>query len=173
MYAEENFKENNRVDNVSKVAIGYDHGGFISNEIVKKYLEVLGFRVVDLGTYSEESVDYPDFAVKVAQSVASGETDLVIMIDGAGIGSSMVCNKFRGIRTALCYDIKTIKNSRLHKVDTKGGASSPKACLQNCCQYLLARRRIRLRVYRRRVKYVFLYQLVWRSVESAVVTSSK
>lgn len=124
MYTEENFKENNRVDNVSRVAIGSDHGGFISKEILKKYLEVLGFKIVDLGTYSDESVDYPDFAVKVAQSVARGETDRGIMIDGAGIGSSMVCNKVRGIRAALCYDIKTIKNSRLHNnanVLTLGG----------------------------------------------------
>lgn len=124
MYTEENFKENNKVDNVSRVAIGSDHGGFISKEILKKYLEVLGYKIVDLGTYSDESVDYPDFAVKVAQSVVMGETDRGIMIDGAGIGSSMVCNKVRGIRAALCYDIKTIKNSRLHNnanVLTLGG----------------------------------------------------
>ena len=124
MYVEENFKENNKVDNVSRVAIGSDHGGFVSKEILKKYLEVLGFKIVDLGTYSDESVDYPDFAVKVAQSVASGETDRGIMIDGAGIGSSMVCNKVRGVRAALCYDITTIKNSRLHNnanVLTLGG----------------------------------------------------
>lgn len=124
MYVEENFKENNKVDNVSRVAIGSDHGGFFSKEILKKYLEVLGYKIVDLGTYSDESVDYPDFAVKVAMSVARGETDRGIMIDGAGIGSSMVCNKVRGIRAALCYDIKTIKNSRLHNnanVLTLGG----------------------------------------------------
>jgi RpiB/LacA/LacB family sugar-phosphate isomerase len=114
MYSKENFNENNQTDNVSRVALGSDHGGFISKEILKKYLEVLGYSVTDLGTYTEESVDYPDFAVKVAQSVARGESERGIMIDGAGIGSSMVCNKVRGIRAALCYDIRTIKNSRLH-----------------------------------------------------------
>ncbi|MEA1912070.1 MAG: ribose 5-phosphate isomerase B [Spirochaetota bacterium] len=124
MYVENDYKENNKADNVSKVAIGSDHGGFVSKEILKKYLEVIGYKVIDLGTYSKDSVDYPDFAIKVAMSVAKGEADRGIMIDGAGIGSSMVCNKVRGIRAALCYDIKTIENSRLHNnanVLTLGG----------------------------------------------------
>ena len=124
MYGDENFNENNQTDNVVRVAIGSDHGGFVSKEILKKYLAVLGYKVFDLGTFSDDSVDYPDYAVKVAQSVASGETDRGIMIDGAGIGSSMVCNKIRGIRAALCYDVKTVKNSRLHNnanVLTLGG----------------------------------------------------
>ena len=124
MYGDENFNENNQKDNVVRVAVGSDHGGFVSKEILKKYLAVLGYKVFDLGTFSDDSVDYPDYAVKVAQSVASGETDRGIMIDGAGIGSSMVCNKIRGIRAALCYDVKTVKNSRLHNnanVLTLGG----------------------------------------------------
>lgn len=124
MYTENNYKEGNKEDNVSRVAIGSDHGGFVSKEVLKKYLEVLGYKVLDLGTYSNDSVDYPDFALKVALSVSKGESDRGIMIDGAGIGSSMVCNKVRGIRAALCYDIRTIKNSRLHNnanVLTLGG----------------------------------------------------
>ncbi|MBN2049576.1 MAG: RpiB/LacA/LacB family sugar-phosphate isomerase, partial [Spirochaetales bacterium] len=71
-----------------------------------------------------ESVDYPDFAVKVGNLVASGRCDRGIMIDGAGIGSSMVCNKIRGIRAALCYNEKTVVNSRQHNnanVLTLGG----------------------------------------------------
>ncbi len=125
MYAEKNFQESNLRDNVSRVVIGSDHGGFVSKEILKKYLELIGYKVIDLGTFSEESVDYPDFAVKVARSVAAGEADRGIMIDGAGIGSSIVCNKVRGIRAALCYDIRTVKNSRLHNnsnVLTLGGS---------------------------------------------------
>lgn len=124
MYGDTEFRETNRMDNVSRVALGADHGGFASKEILKKYLEVLGYKITDLGTFSTESVDYPDFAVKVAKSVAAGETDRGIMIDGAGIGSSMVCNKVRGIRAALCYDLTTIKNSRVHNnanVLTLGG----------------------------------------------------
>lgn len=85
---------------------------------------MIGYKVTDVGTYSEESVDYPDFAEKVARTVARGDADRGIMIDGAGIGSSMVCNKVRGIRAALCYDIRTVENSRKHNnanVLTLGG----------------------------------------------------
>ncbi len=114
----------NTADNVRTVAIGSDHGGFEAKELLKVYLKSIGYQVHDVGTYGKESVDYPDFAVKVARKVASGSCDRGIMIDGAGIGSSMVCNKVRGIRAALCYDIKTITNSREHNnanVLTLGG----------------------------------------------------
>ena len=114
----------NRKDTVRRVALGSDHGGFPAKEILKAYLPTLGYRVVDVGAYSTDPVDYPDLAIKVSKKVASGECERGIMIDGAGIGSSMVCNKVRGIRAALCYDIKTIQNSRLHNnanVLTLGG----------------------------------------------------
>ena len=114
----------NELDNVKTVAMGSDHGGFPAKETLKSYLEILGYRITDVGTYSTDSVDYPDFAVKVAREVASGAADRGIMIDGAGIGSSMVCNKVRGIRAALCYDKRTIVNSREHNnanVLTLGG----------------------------------------------------
>ena len=114
----------NGKDNVRSVAIGSDHGGFEAKEVLKAYLGNLGYKIVDIGTYSKESVDYPDFAVKVARKVVSGECDRGIMIDGAGIGSSMVCNKVKGIRAALCYDLKTVRNSRQHNnanVLTLGG----------------------------------------------------
>ncbi len=118
------YDKNNLKDNAVNVAIGSDHGGFESKEILKRYIETLGYRVTDVGTENKESVDYPDYAIKVAEKVASGECDRGIMIDGAGIGSSMVCNKVRGIRAALCYDLKTINNSREHNnanVLTLGG----------------------------------------------------
>ena len=114
----------NKKDNVLRVALGSDHGGFEAKEILKQYLKSLGYRVTDVGTDSRESVDYPDFAVKVAKKVASGDCERGIMIDGAGIGSSIVCNKVRGIRAALCYNMKTITNSREHNnanVLTLGG----------------------------------------------------
>jgi len=116
--------EVNQKDNVRTVAIGSDHGGYPAKEILKAYLEMNGYVVTDVGTYSTASVDYPDFALKVARAVASGECERGIMIDGAGIGSSMVCNKVRGIRAALCYDERTINNSREHNnanVLTLGG----------------------------------------------------
>ncbi len=97
------------------VAIGSDHGGYGLKEILKKYLtEELGYRVRDVGPSSDASCDYPDFAAKVAQAVASGECYRGIMIDGAGIGSSMVANKVRGVLAACCHDVKTVINSREH-----------------------------------------------------------
>jgi ribose 5-phosphate isomerase B len=104
----------NERDNVRRVALGADHGGYEAKEVLKTYLKSLGYHVSDVGTDSTESVDYPDFAVKVAMKVASGECDRGVMIDGAGIGSAMACNKVKGIRAALCYNIKTISNSREH-----------------------------------------------------------
>ena len=115
---------NNVQDKVGCVAIGSDHGGFEAKEIIRDYLRTIGYRVTDVGTSSKDSVDYPDFALKVAKKVASGECERGIMIDGAGIGSSMVCNKVKGIRAALCYNLKTIINSREHNnanVLTLGG----------------------------------------------------
>lgn len=121
---EQEIAERNEKDKVGRVAIGSDHGGFEAKEFLKRYLEELGYRVTDAGTHSTDSVDYPDFAVKVARLVADGSCDRGIMIDGAGIGSSMVCNKVRGVRAALCHDEKTIRNSREHNnanVLTLGG----------------------------------------------------
>jgi ribose 5-phosphate isomerase B len=116
--------QTNQKDNVRRVAVGADHGGFKAKETLKSYLRNLGYHITDVGTESTESVDYPDFAVKVARKVASGECDRGVMIDGAGIGSSMACNKVKGIRAALCYNVKTVINSREHNnanVLTLGG----------------------------------------------------
>lgn len=98
-----------------RVAVGADHGGFALKEMLKGYLEdELGYRVKDVGTQSDAACDYPDFAVEVARAVASGECEFGIMIDGAGIGSSMAANKVPGILAACCHDVKTAVNSREH-----------------------------------------------------------
>ncbi len=100
---------------VKNISIGADHGAFEAKEALKQYLSVLGYHMVDVGTYDGVTkVDYPDYAFEVARKVASGECDRGIMLDAAGIGSSMVCNKVKGIRAALCWSDKTILNSRLH-----------------------------------------------------------
>lgn len=108
-----------------KIAFGSDHGGFELKEVVKKYVaNELGFEVIDLGCYSTASVDYPDVAFLVACAVSDGTADYGIMIDGAGIGSSMVCNRVPNVRAAFCHDLYTIKNSREHNhanVLTLGG----------------------------------------------------
>lgn len=96
------------------VAIGADHGGFTLKETLKSFLEDKDYSVIDCGTNNQDSVDYPDFAQKVAQLVASGTAWRGIMIDGAGIGSCMAANKVSGVRAAMCYDHATASNSREH-----------------------------------------------------------
>ena len=106
------------------VALGADHGGFPMKEGLKSVLESLGFSVLDLGTHSAEAVDYPDYAVAVARAVAEQRAWRGIMVDGAGIGSSMAANKVPGVRAALCYDLTTAANAREHNdanVLTLGG----------------------------------------------------
>jgi ribose 5-phosphate isomerase B len=96
------------------VAIGADHGGFELKQQLKSHLRDWGYQVLDLGTNSAEAVDYPDFAEAVGNAVARGEAWLGIVLDGAGIGSSIAANKVPGVRAALCYDRATARNSREH-----------------------------------------------------------
>jgi ribose 5-phosphate isomerase B len=98
------------------VAIGADHGGYEMKEHLKKVLETaeVGYTVIDCGTHSTDSVDYPDFAYAVARLVADERAWRGIIIDGAGIGSCMAANKVPGVRAALCYDQATAVNSREH-----------------------------------------------------------
>lgn len=106
------------------LAIGSDHGGFQLKQQLIQYLTGLGFKVVDLGTYSEESCDYPDFAYAVARMVSLGEASKGIMIDSVGVASAMVANKVPGIRAANCHDEFTARSSREHNdanVLTLGG----------------------------------------------------
>jgi ribose 5-phosphate isomerase B len=120
-----------------RVALGSDHGGFDLKTRLKGFLQGRGYQVLDVGTDSKEACDYPDFARAVARTVASGGCEAGIMIDGAGIGSSMVCNKVRGIRAALCYDLKTILNSRQHNdanVLTLGAGANPPELVEEMVQ---------------------------------------
>jgi ribose 5-phosphate isomerase B len=96
------------------VAIGADHGGFNLKEELRGYLAQWGYKVLDLGTSSREPVDYPDLAEAVAHAVARGDAWRGIVIDTAGIGSSIAANKVPGARAALCYDRATARNSREH-----------------------------------------------------------
>ena len=103
------------VSNRPIIAIGSDHGpSFPMKEALKPYLEELGYTPLDCGTYTPDSVDYPDIAYAVAQQVANGTAWRGIIIDGAGIGSSMAANKVPGIRAALCYNQAMAHNSREH-----------------------------------------------------------
>lgn len=97
-----------------KIAIAADHAGFKLKENIKKFLESLGHEYKDFGTDSEESVDYPDFAIKAAEAVKSKKFDRGILICGTGIGMCISANKVPGIRAALCYDTETARLSREH-----------------------------------------------------------
>ena len=107
---------NQPCDDASKliIAIGCDHGGFELKNILIKYIAELGHKVIDCGTNSKDSVDYPDFALAVAEKVSNKEACRGIVIDGAGIGSCMAANKVPGVRAAMCYDFATANNSREH-----------------------------------------------------------
>ena len=100
--------------NQKTVAIGSDHGGFEMKTALIDALKELKYEVIDCGTTSKEAVDYPDFALAVAEQVRSGKAWRGIMIDGAGIGSCMVANKVPGIRAAMAYDYASASNSREH-----------------------------------------------------------
>jgi deoxyribose-phosphate aldolase len=97
-----------------RIAIGADHGGFELKAVLAAHLRQAGHQVEDVGTSSHEAVDYPVFARAVADAVSQGRADVGIMIDGAGIGSSMVANKVPGVRAALAYDVSSARNSREH-----------------------------------------------------------
>jgi ribose 5-phosphate isomerase B len=97
-----------------KIAIGADHAGFAAKEEIRKVIQALGHTGVDFGTSSEASTDYPDYAEKVARSVASGETERGVLICGTGIGMSIAANKVAGIRAALIGDEKAAEISRRH-----------------------------------------------------------
>jgi ribose 5-phosphate isomerase B len=98
-----------------RVALGADHGGYALKEILKRAIhEDLGWEVHDCGTHSGEAVDYPDFAAAVAREVASGRSSRGVIVDAAGIGSSIAANKVPGVRCALCHDDATVLNSREH-----------------------------------------------------------
>ncbi|MCP5095254.1 MAG: ribose 5-phosphate isomerase B [Chloroflexi bacterium] len=98
------------------IAIGADHGGYQLKEQLKKMLESadFGYTLIDCGTHSTESVDYPDLAYAVASAVSNENAWRGIIIDGAGIGSCMTANKVPGVRAAMCYDQSTAVNSREH-----------------------------------------------------------
>lgn len=96
-----------------KITIAADHAGYKLKEELKKYLEELGHEAEDLGTGSEESVDYPDYAKKAAKEVAK-QGNKGILICGSGIGMSMAANKIKGIRAALCHNEYTAKVAREH-----------------------------------------------------------
>ncbi len=97
-----------------KVAIGCDHGGINLKPILIDYLEKKGIEYVDFGCFEKTSVDYNDYALKVANAVSSGECEKGVVICGTGIGVSIVANKVKGVRCGHCHDVFSAKMTRLH-----------------------------------------------------------
>lgn len=96
------------------VAVGSDHGGYAYKKLLIPHIADLGWKVIDVGTDSESSCDYPDYAFAVARLVNANRVGYGLMIDGAGVGSAMVCNKVPGIRAACAYNEFVAWNSRAH-----------------------------------------------------------
>jgi ribose 5-phosphate isomerase B len=104
----------NLKDRNMQIGLACDHGGFELKEELKAFLKSLGIEPIDMGTFNEDSVDYPDFGVLVAEKVSRGELEKGILICGTGIGMSMVANKFPRIRAALANDLYSSRCSREH-----------------------------------------------------------
>ncbi len=120
---------------MERVAIASDHAGFDLKSALKKDLTALGFEILDLGTDSRESVDYPDFAAAMARVLAEGEATRGVLICGTGIGISIAANRHRELRAALCHDAETARLSREHNdanVLVLGGRTTPEAVARDC-----------------------------------------
>ena len=96
------------------IALGADHGGYELKEALKQWMDENGIEYKDFGTYSTETVDYPDIAKPVAEAVAAGKYEKGILCCGTGIGISIAANKVKGIRAACCSDYFSAKYTRLH-----------------------------------------------------------
>ena len=97
-----------------KIAIGSDHAGFRYKEKIRAHLAALGHEVTDMGTFSEETVDYPQFIRPVAEGVASGEFERGVVLGGSGNGEAIVANRVRGVRCALCWNVESAEMGRRH-----------------------------------------------------------
>lgn len=97
-----------------KIAIGNDHAALELKKVIKAYVEDMGHEVVDFGTHTTDSCDYPVYGEKVARAVAGGECELGILICGTGIGISLAANKVKGIRAAVCSESYSARLTRAH-----------------------------------------------------------
>ena len=97
-----------------KLGLACDHGGFELKEELKAFLKTMGVEPIDMGTFNEDSVDYPDFGILASERVSRGELERAILLCGTGIGMSIVANKFPGVRAALANDLFSSRLSREH-----------------------------------------------------------
>ncbi len=99
---------------VRRIALGADHAGYAVKDRIKEILQKQGYEVIDFGVHASDSVDYPDYAKQVAQSVSQAESDRGVLVCGTGIGMAITANKFRGIRAATCNDTYTARMAAEH-----------------------------------------------------------
>jgi ribose 5-phosphate isomerase B len=97
-----------------KIAIGSDHSGYKLKEVIKKFLQENMYEIIDFGCYSEETVDWPDIALLVAEAVKNKFVDIGVLIDGFGGAVALAANKVKGIRAVCCYNIVSAKLARQH-----------------------------------------------------------
>lgn len=102
------------IESSTVIAMASDHGGFEMKEFLKKNLEIAGYIVKDFGTYSKESVDYPDLIHPLARSINNGEYKIGLIMCGSGNGAQITANKYPNVRAALCWNEELTKLSRLH-----------------------------------------------------------
>jgi len=117
------------------VAIGADHAGYRMKQALSALLGDLGYRVLDIGTYGPESVDYPDFANIVSQSLKGGDAQYGLLVCGSGIGMSIAANRHAGVRAALCHDEETARLAREHNdanVLVLGSRTTDPAVAERC-----------------------------------------
>ena len=98
----------------TRIAVAADHAGYAVKERIKETLQKDGFEVIDFGTHTGESVDYPDYAQQVARSVSQAESNRGVLVCGTGLGMAITANKFRGIRAATCNDTYTARMAAEH-----------------------------------------------------------
>ena len=102
------------MNQVIKIALGSDHAGFSYKEAIKEHLQTKGYQTKDFGTFSVESVDYPDFIRPAADAVSQGLCDFGIVLGGSGNGEAIAANKVAGVRCALCWSVETAKLAKQH-----------------------------------------------------------
>lgn len=115
-----------------KIAIAADHAGFEGKELIKQTLDEIGVEYDDMGTYSAESVDYPDYARKVGEAVARGDYEQGVLVCGSGTGMAISANKVRGIRAAVAWNAETARLARQHNnanILAVGARTSPEGTI--------------------------------------------
>lgn len=96
------------------IAFAADHAGFKLKEDLMVFAKEKGYQIIDCGTFSEDSCDYPDFALKAGEAIKNNSADRAVVVCGSGIGVSIVANKVEGVRCALCFNVEMAKLSRMH-----------------------------------------------------------